>query len=134
MSEEIFKIKKDKIRAENIFLRAKDRFEFISFYPKNKVYKIIEESYESLKELLISLMYLEGYKTLSHVKLIEFIQEKFGIFSEREFKLIDNLRKFRNGTMYYGEKISSDFLDNHFENIDILIKRLIEFVEDKLKK
>lgn len=134
MSEEIFKIKKDKIRAENIFLRAKDRFEFISFYPKDKVYKIIEESFEVIKELSTSLMYFEGYKTLSHIKSIEFIQEKFDLFSEKEFKLVDNLRKFRNGTMYYGEKISSDFLENHFENIDSLIRRLIKFVEEKLRK
>ena len=132
MNEEIFKIKKDGVRAEDLFLRAKDRFEFIPFYPREKVYKIIEESYESIKELLTALMYFEGYKTLSHIKLIEFVQEKFSIFSDSEFKLIDDLRKFRNGTMYYGEKISSDFLDNHFEKIDVLIKKLIKFVEEKV--
>lgn len=133
MNEDVFKIKKDKMRAEDLYLRAKDRFEFISFYPKEKVYKIIEESYESLKELLTSLMYLEGYKTLSHIKLIEFIQDKFNLFSDKEFRLINNLRKFRNGTMYYGEKISSGFLDNHFNEIIFLNKKLIKFVRDKLK-
>jgi hypothetical protein len=128
--EEVFKIKKDRERAEDLFLRAKDRFEFIPFYPKEKVYKIIEESYESIKELVTSLMYLEGYKTLSHIKLFEFIQKRFEIFNRKEFKLIDNLRRFRNGTMYYGEKISSDFLENHFEEIERITKKLIKFVEE----
>jgi hypothetical protein len=35
--------------------------------------------------------------------------------------------------MYYGEKISSDFLDNHFEDIDYLVRKLIRFVGNKLK-
>jgi len=132
--DEIFKIKKDFERAEDLFLRAKDRFEFISFYPKDKVYKIIEESYESIKELLTSLMYFEGYKTLSHISLINFIQDKFKLFDDKEFKLIDNLRRFRNGTMYYGEKISINFLDNHLDKINILMNKLIKFVDKKLKE
>lgn len=87
MSDDIFNVKKDKARAEDLYFRAKDRFEFIPFYPKDKTYKIIEESYESIKELLTSLMYLEGYKTLSHIKLIEFIQGKFNLFENKELKM-----------------------------------------------
>jgi len=131
--EDVFKIKRDKLRAEDLYLRAKDRFEFISFYPKDKVYKIIEESYESIKELLTSLMYTTGYKTLSHIKLIIFTNKKFDLFTESELKLVNSLRKFRNGTMYYGEKISFDFLDNHNEKIGLLINKLIKFVKDKLR-
>lgn len=132
--DEVFRIKKDKIRAKSIFLLAKDRFEFIEFYPKEKVYKIIEESYESIKELLTSLMYFEGYKTLSHIKLLEFANSKFDLFSPSEYKLIENLRKFRNGTMYYGQNISSSFLDNHLSSIEKVILKLIRFVEDKLSE
>ncbi len=132
MIKEIFKIRKDKERAEDLYFRAKDRFEFISFYPREKVYKIIEESYESIKELLISLMYFSGYKTLSHIKLLEYVQKEFEIFNEKELKLVKNLRKFRNGTMYYGQKISSNFLDNYFDEITFLVKKLIKFVEKKL--
>jgi len=132
MIKEIFKIRKDKERAEDLYFRAKDRFEFISFYPREKVYKIIEESYESIKELLISLMYFSGYKTLSHIKLLEYVQKEFEIFNEKELKLVKNLGKFRNGTMYYGQKISSNFLDNYFDEITFLVKKLIKFVEKKL--
>ncbi len=132
MNEEIFKVKKDRERAEYLFLRAKDRFEFIPHYPRDKTYKIIEESYESIKELLTSLMYLMGYKTLSHVKLLEFMQEKFHFFDEKESRMVNTLRKFRNGTMYYGEKINADFLDNHFDEIAKLINKLLDFVEGKI--
>lgn len=133
MSDEVFKISKDKDRAEDLYNRAKDRYEFLPFYPKDKTYKIIEESYESIKELLTSLMYLGGYKTLSHIKLLEFIQQEFQLFNDKEFHLIDTLRKFRNGTMYYGEKIEADFLDNYFEDINLLVKKLIRFVEKVIK-
>ena len=131
--EEVFSIKKDNIRAKDLYLRAKDRFEFIPFYPEEKVYKIIEESYESIKEFFTSLMYLEGFKTLSHIKLIFFIQERFKLFKDKEIKLINTLRKFRNGTMYYGENISKDFLDNFKEDINKIIKKLISFVGRELK-
>jgi len=132
MMEDVFGIRKDKERAEDLYERAKDRFEFIPFYPKEKAYKIIEESYESIKELFTALMYLEGYKTLSHIKLLEFVQKKFNLLDEKEFRLVDNLRKFRNGTMYYGQKISSDFLDNYMKEINRLINKLIISVGGRL--
>lgn len=131
MSEEIFKIRKDIERARSIFGIAKDRFELIEIYPKEKVYKIVEEYYESIKEMIVSMMYFEGCKTLSHIKMIEWIGD-YEIFSEKEIKLIDKLRKLRNGTLYYGEEVSKDFLDNYCKEIEKVISKLIKFVEGKL--
>lgn len=131
--EEVFKITKDKERAEDLYLLALDRFEFIPHYPKDKTYKIIEEYYESIKELLTSYMYLEGYKTLSHVALIEFVKLKIDILDRNDFVLIDNLRKFRNGTMYYGEKISKDFLVNYERDIKSICEKLLKFIKEELK-
>ncbi len=75
MSEKIFKIRKDIERAKGIFRIAKDRYSLMHIYPKEKTYKIIEEFYESIKELILSLMYLKGEKTLSHIELIEWFNK-----------------------------------------------------------
>jgi len=133
MNEDIFKIRKDFDRAKSIFEIAKDRVGLIKIYPKEKIYKIIEEYYELIKELILSLMYLEGCKTLSHIKMIEWFGEKYNLFSEREIKLIDTLRKLRNGTLYYGEKVNAIFLTNNEKEIKNLVNKLIDFVANKLK-
>jgi len=133
MIEEIFKIRKDIERAKSIFEIAKDRLNLIKIYPKEKVYKIIEEYYESIKEFIISYMYFEGFKTLSHIKMIEWFAQKNQILSEAEIRLINNLRKLRNGTLYYGEKVNKIFLDNNERGIKEITNKLVKFIEDKLK-
>ena len=133
MIEEIFKIRKDIERAKSIFEIAKDRLNLIKIYPKEKVYKIIEEYYESIKEFIISYMYFEGFKTLSHIKMIEWFAQKNQILSEAEIRLINNLRKLRNGTLYYGEKVNKIFLDNNERDIKEITNKLVKFMEDKLK-
>lgn len=133
MDDEIFKISKDKDRAKDLFEMAKERLEILKLIPKDKDYKIIEEYYEIIKELLTALMYLDGYKTLSHVKLIEYFSSNYRQLNEKEIKLIDTLRKFRIGIVYYGKKISKDFLVNHEISIKCIIKILLDLVKNKIK-
>lgn len=131
--EDVFKISKNIERAKNLFDIAKDRLKIIEIFPKEKVYKIVEEYYEVIKGLLTSLMYLDGYKTLSHITLIEYFNKKYQILEEFQIKLMDTLRKFRNGTLYYGEKISKDFLINNEKEIKKIINKLIKLVEERIK-
>ena len=133
MDDGIFKISKDKDRAEDLFEMAKERLEILKIIPKDKDYKIIEEYYEIIKELLTALMYMDGYKTLSHVKLIEYFSSNYNQLNEKEIKLIDTLRKFRIGIVYYGKKISKDFLVNHEISIKWIIKILLDLVKNKIK-
>ncbi|GIU68251.1 MAG: hypothetical protein KatS3mg001_101 [Candidatus Pacearchaeota archaeon] len=130
--KEIFKISKDKERAKDLFKMAKDRLEIIKILPRDKPYKFIEEYYEIIKELLTAVMYSDGYKTLSHVKLLDYFVENYEI-DDSYAKLIDNLRKFRNDIVYYGKKITEDFLVNNENDIKKIIDMLIKFVEKKLK-
>lgn len=133
MDEEIFKIAKDEARAKDLFEMSKERLELLKLLPKDKTYKIIEEYYEIIKELLTAIMYLDGYKTLSHVKLAEYFSSAYEELDEKQLKLIDTLRKFRNGIVYYGRKISQDFLVNNEDEIKNIIKILFKIVEEKLK-
>jgi hypothetical protein len=134
MDEEIFRISKDVERARALFEMAKDRLELLKLLPKDKAYKIIEEYYEIIKELLTAIMYLDGYKTLSHIKLLEYFSSNYRQLDARELKLADTLRKFRIGIVYYGRRISQDFLVNYEEDIIKIIKILLGVVEKKLKE
>ena len=134
MDEEIFKISKDNVRAKDLYEMAGDRLELLRLIPKDKTYKIIEEHYEIIKELLTAIMYLDGYKTLSHVKLIEYFSSNYKKVDERQTRLMDILRKFRNGIVYYGQKISQDFLVNNEDEIKEIIRILFKIVDEKLKQ
>jgi len=133
MDEEVFSISKDVERAGDLFIMAKERLEIIKILPKDKPYKSIEEYYEIVKELLTAIMYCDGFKTLSHKKLINYFEEKYDELDELEIKFIDDLRKFRNDIVYYGKKISRNFLINNEEHIKKIIKILILVVEKRLK-
>ena len=126
---EIFKISKDERRASALKEMAKDRF--LKMSSLKEPYRIIEEYYEIIKELLTSFMYLKGFKTLSHKALIEFSGENIKELSEREIKLIDELRVKRNDIVYYGEKVNLEFLEGREETIRKLIKKLLEIVKIK---
>ncbi len=130
--DEIFKISKDKERAEDLFEMAKERLELLKLIPKDKAYKIIEEYYEIIKELLTAIMYIDGCKTLSHIKLIEYFSSNYKELDENQIKLIDSLRKFRIGIVYYGRKISQEFLINNEDEIKNIISILMKLVRGKL--
>lgn len=134
MSEEIFKIKPDTIRAKDLFEMAQERLnDIISILPKNRAYKIIEEYYEILVQLSTAIMYADGYKTLSHIKLIEYISRNYGDgISQLHISLMDQLRKFRHGTVYYGRKISDIFLANNEQEIKVLIRKLVLIASKKV--
>jgi hypothetical protein len=130
--EEIFKITPDKERAGSLLEMAKERVGMIKLIPRSKVYKIIEDYYEIIKELLTAVMYLDGKKTLSHVKLIEYFSERYRELDRGQLRVLDVLRRNRHGIVYYGKKISEEFLINNESVIKRIIDVLIKLVEKKL--
>jgi hypothetical protein len=126
MTEEIFKITKDERRAKALKDMAKDRFSKMSSL--GEPYRIIEEYYEIIKELLTSFMYLQGFKTLSHKALVEFSAKNIKALSSKDLSLIDELRIKRNNIVYYGERITQEFLKSREEKIKEIIHRLISLV------
>lgn len=130
MNEEIFKITKNPLRAESLITMAKERFEDIK--KESKTYKIIEESYEIIKELITSLMYLNGFKTLSHKMLIIYLEKNYKEINKSEIILINELRKLRNNILYYGQKVEKSFLINNEQEIKQIIKKLIKILGKKL--
>jgi len=122
--EEIFKITKDERRSKALRVMAENRFSTISSL--KEPYRIVEEYYEIIKELLTSFMYSWGFKTLSHKSLIEFSIKNIKSLKSREWSLIDELRVKRNNIVYYGEQITLEFLKTRQKHIEDIIKKLIK--------
>jgi len=132
MSEGIFRISKNEIRAKTIRDLAVERFEDIK--EETKTYKIIEQYYEIIKELVTSIMYADGFKTLSHKLLFEYLERIYKeFFDKEELILVDQLRKLRNDIMYYGKKIDSIYLKNKEAQIKRVIHKLMKLSSDKLR-
>ena len=128
-TENIFRITKDIVRARDLFQMANERYtEIIKILPRDKPYKIIEEYYEIIVQLITGLMYSDGLKTLSHLSLINYLKE-YPSINKAEIQLIDSLRKFRHETVYYGKKIGGEFLVNNEEEIKRVVDKLINLLK-----
>jgi len=132
--KDIFRVSKDFSRAKDLFNKAKERLnEIIPLFPKDKSYKIIEEYYEIVIQLATSIMYLDGYKTLSHIGLIKYLSKNYKEFDNNKIKTVDSLRKIRHGIIYYGKEAEKEFLANYEDSIKEVIHSLIKIAESKLK-
>jgi len=119
---DIFKITKDERKARALIDLARNRYLTIS--ELKEPYRIIEEYYEIIKELITAFMYKSGFKTLSHKALVEFAKENIKVLTSAEISLIDELRIKRNNIVYYGETVSKEFLKSREESIKRLINKL----------
>jgi hypothetical protein len=124
--EEIFKITIDTRRADALKQMAKNRLSNMSLF--KEPYRILEEYYEIIKELLTSFMYSKGFKTLSHKALVEFSAKNIKSLSSNEISLIDDLRVKRNNIVYYGEQVTNEFLQAREKNIKKIIAKLFKIV------
>ncbi len=128
---ELIKIEKDPERAKSLLGLTTLRINKLSNFDTKKESSLLAESYyEICKELITALLFLEGYKTLSHKDLVEYIKVNYKEkFSENEINAIDILRKRRNSIVYYGIFVDSSYIKRNkpvFENVISKLKRVIE--------
>jgi len=121
---EIFKITKDERRAKALTDLARNRY--LTINELKEPYRIIEEYYEIIKELITAFMYNSGFKTLSHKALVEFAKENIKTLTSAEISLIDELRIKRNNIVYYGETVNNEFLKARKSVIDWIIEKLLK--------
>ena len=133
--ESLIKIQPDKERARSLVKLAKLRYEKIKTFDKEKESSLIVEGYyEVAKELATAVLFTDGYKTLSHKDLIEYLYLNFKHnFSDLDINLLDQLRKLRNNTVYYGIFIEPSYVKRNEEHIGKIISKLFEICEKKLK-
>jgi len=94
---------------------------------------IIADYYEIIKELITAILLIDGYKTLSHKDLIDYIKEKCKEFSIHEVSVLDDLRVLRNRIAYEGFFIEPSYLERNEPLFKEMIRKLENLIERKLR-
>ena len=133
--ENLIKIKPDKERARSLIKLASLRYGKIKTFDEEKESSLIVEGYyEVAKELITAILFIDGYKTLSHKDLIEYLSLNFkNDFSILDMELLDQLRKLRNNIVYYGVFIESSYVKRNKERINNVISKLFKICEKRLE-
>ena len=119
---EVRKTTKDISLAESLVKRLKENADYIlTLESTEKSAPIIFRNlYDCLREAVDAILALEGYKSYSHQASIIFLKN-FKDFSEEDLQKLDNFRKKRNNSLYYGKPIILDET-----------KEIIEFYKNKI--
>ena len=95
---------------------------------------LCEDYYEVIKELIVGLLSIQGYKSYSHYCLISFIQKFYSQrFSAHEIELMDKLRKIRNELDYLGRFSGKGFIERNEKEVIEIVMRLKGIVEEKIR-
>ena len=94
----LIRIQKDKERARSLVKLAAMRYKKIGLYDQETESSLILEIYyEIAKELITAILFIDGYKTLSHTDMIEYLRTHHkNNIDNYEIELLDQLRKYRN--------------------------------------
>jgi len=131
---ELIKITPDKEKARNILKMVSLIKERIKKQERDKMAAlIIADYYEIIKELITAILLIDGYKTLSHKDLIDYIKEKYKEFSIHEISVLDDLRALRNRIAYEGFFIEPSYLERNEPLFKEIIRKLENLIEKKLR-
>ena len=130
---EIIKITRDKERASALYEMITETLEELDDIKKTKSHRRIKDYYELIVQSITGIMYSNGFKTLSHIGLINYIKNTKEL-TQNEVKLIDSLRKLRHGIIYYGKKSGEEFLINNEQEILVIIEKLKKLLENRIRK
>ncbi len=132
---DLIKITPDKEKVRSILKMIDLIAERINVQDKKKMSAlIIADYYEILKELITAVLLIDGYKTLSHKDLIDYLREKYKNFSSYEISFLDDLRVLRNRISYEGFFIESSYLERNENLLKSLVIKLKTLVKTKLEK
>lgn len=130
----IIKTKPDLKKAQSILEMAELIEERIKPQDKTKFSTlVISDYYEIIKELATAFLLIDGYKTLSHRDLIDYLKNNCKEITTSEILLLDNLRILRNRITYEGFRIPRDYLASKEDVYLAIIKKLKLLVKNKLK-
>jgi len=131
---ELIKITPDKEKARNILKMISLIEERIKIQDKKKMAAlIIADYYEVIKELITAVLLIDGYKTLSHKDLVDYLKEKYSEFNMNEITILDDLRILRNRIAYEGFFTEPSYLIRNESLFKMIIQKLKTLIERKLK-
>lgn len=113
---EIDAIKKDALRRFILFFNLKDSKEMSKY--------VFENLYEAVRELVECIVLFNGFKIYSHEDSFRFLLQN-KIVNDSDFYVLDNLRRLRNQSKYYGKEISNERLKESLETF-VKFKKMFE--------
>lgn len=130
---ELIRVTRDKEKARSILKMASLIEERIKMQDKEKMaVLIITDYYEIIKELLTAVLLMDGYKTLSHKELVDYVKEN-SEFTEHEISNLNDLRVLRNRITYEEFLIEPSFLNRNEEFFKKIIQKLKKIIGKKLE-
>jgi len=133
MEEELIKVTPDKEKAKSILKMVETRLELLATVDHDKFPSpVFADYYEVIKELITIILLLDGFKTLSHKTLIEYLQKNYEDFNEYEIDFLDDLRITRNKISYNGFFIRPDYFKRKKQDILKIIPKLKKIIKKKL--
>jgi len=131
---DLIKITPDKERAKSIVNMVSLVEERIKLQDRQRMSAlIIADYYEIIKELITAVLLTDGYKTLSHKDLIDYLKENCSGFNSQEISILDNLRILRNRIAYEGFLVEPSYLNRNENLFKELISKLKKLIAKKLK-
>ena len=94
---------------------------------------IIADYYEIIKELTTSILLIDGYKTLSHKDLVDYLKENYSEFDSNKISILNDLRILRNRISYEGFFVEPSFLNRNEHLFKEIILELKNLIKQKLK-
>ena len=73
---------------------------------------------------MTAMLLIDGYKTLSHKDLIDYLKENYSASTEHEISIVDDLRILRNRIVYDGFFIDNSYLIRNESLFKMIIDRL----------
>ena len=122
----------NKSLARSLVKSSKDRFEFAIKIIDMKPRYALENAYEVIIELIDALLAINGYKSWSHEANISFLM-KFKKFSSVELERLDNIRRKRHSSKYYGVFFETEEVKREIEFLKSIDKKLRTIIDVMLK-
>lgn len=126
----------DKEKAESILRMVETTIEMIGSIDKSRFpSNVTKEYYEVIRELISTILLLDGYKTMgegAHKRMIEYLESHYKEFQDNEISLIDDLRIVRNKIAYDGFFVRVDYVQRKMSDIHDIIRKLKKIISRKL--
>jgi len=130
---DLIKITPDKERAKSILKMTSLIEERIKRQDRKKMAAlIIADYYEIIKELVTAILLIDGYRTLSHRDLVDYLKKRYPEFSEYEITLLNDLRILRNRVAYEGFFIQPTYLIRNESAFKAIIRKLRDLAKRKI--
>lgn len=92
----------------------------------------LEGHYEIIKELVVAILVLDGWKSDNHDCLFQYLFEKKKEL-DLDWEYLSELRRLRNRIDYEGAKISSDLWEKNELHLKLLTQALINYLKIQVK-